>query len=47
MFNLTGGRSLFDRTVWNGYRDRTPISFIESRRLDISTIYSLTIKGSF
>ncbi|HEY6817732.1 MAG TPA: TonB-dependent receptor plug domain-containing protein [Croceibacterium sp.] len=47
MFNLTGGRSLFDRTVWNGYRDRNPISFIESRRLDISTIYSLTIKGSF
>jgi len=47
MFNLTGGRSLFDRTVWNGYRDSSPISFIESRRLDISTIYRLTVKGSF
>jgi hypothetical protein len=47
MFNLTGGRGLFDRTVWNGYRDRSPIAFIESRRLDISTIYRLSIKGSF
>jgi hypothetical protein len=47
MFNLTGGRGFFDRTVWTGYRDRSPISFVESRRLDISTIYRLSIKGSF
>lgn len=47
MFNLTGGRGLFDRTVWTGYRDRNPVSFVESRRLDISTIYRLSIKGSF
>ncbi len=47
MFNLTAGEGLFDRTVWTGYRDRSPISFIESRRLDISTIYRLSIKGSF
>lgn len=47
VFNLTGGRGFFDRTVWTGYRDRSPISFVESRRLDVSTIYRLSIKGSF
>jgi hypothetical protein len=47
MFNLTGGRGIFDRTVWDGYRDRNPILFVESRRLDVSTIYRLSIKGSF
>ena len=47
VFNLTGGQGIFDRTVWNGYRDRNPISFIESRRLDVSTIYRLQVKGSF
>ena len=47
VFNLTGGEGIFDRTVWTGYRDRSPISFVESRRLDVSTIYRLSIKGSF
>ena len=47
MFNLTGGQGFFDRIVWTGYRDRSPISFIESRRLDVSTIYRLQVKGSF
>lgn len=47
VFNMTGGRAIFDRTVWTGYRDRSPISFVESRRLDVSTIYRLSIKGSF
>jgi hypothetical protein len=47
VFNMTGGRAIFDRTVWTGYRDCSPISFVESRRLDVSTIYRLSIKGSF
>ena len=47
MFNLTGGRSIFDRTVYTGLRDRSPVSFIERRRLDVSTIYRLTVRGSF
>jgi hypothetical protein len=47
MFNLTGGQGLFDRTVYTGLRDRSPIDFIEHRRLNISTIYRLTVKGSF
>ena len=44
---MVGGEGIFDRTVWTGYRDRSPISFVESRRLDVSTIYRLSIKGSF
>ena len=36
VFNLTDGRAIFDRTVYTGLRDRSPISFIErppARRL--------------
>ena len=47
MFNLTAGQGFFDRTVYTGLRDRSPISFVERRRLNISTIYRLTIRGSF
>lgn len=47
LFNLTGGQGIFDRTVYTGLRDRSPIDFIERRRLNISTIYRLTVKGSF
>jgi len=45
--NPTGGQGIFDRTVYAGLRDRSPIEFIERRRLNISTIYRLTVKGSF
>lgn len=47
MFNLTAGQGFFDRTVYTGPRDRSPIAFVERRRLNISTIYRLSIKGSF
>jgi hypothetical protein len=47
MFNLTAGQGFFDRTVYTGLRDRSPVSFVERRRLDISTIYRLTVRGSF
>ena len=47
MFNLTGGQGIFDRTVYTGLRDRSPIAFIEHRRLNVSTIYRLTVRGSF
>ena len=47
MFNLTSGEGFFDRTVYTGLRDRSPIAFVERRRLNISTIYRLSIKGSF
>jgi len=47
VFNLTGGQGLFDRTVYTGLRDRSPIAFVERRRLDVSTIYRITVRGSF
>jgi hypothetical protein len=47
MFNLSGGQGIFDRTVWTGLRDRSPIEFIERRRTDVSTIYRITVKGTF
>jgi hypothetical protein len=47
VFNLAGGQSIFDRTVYTGLRDRSPVSYIERRRLDVSTIYRLTVRGSF
>lgn len=47
MFNLTGGQGFFDRTVYTGLRDRAPVSFVEHRRLNVSTIYRLTVRGSF
>ena len=47
VFNLTGGHGLFDRTVYTGLRDRSPVSFVEHRRLDVSTIYRLQVRGSF
>lgn len=47
VFNLTGGQGIYDRTVYTGLRDRFPISFIEHRRLDVSTIYRIQVKGSF
>ncbi|MDB5451788.1 MAG: hypothetical protein JWO33_366, partial [Caulobacteraceae bacterium] len=47
VFNLTGGRILFDRTVWNGLRDRSPVLFVERRRMDVSTIFQLRVKGNF
>jgi hypothetical protein len=47
MFNLTGGQGFFDRTVYTGLRDRAPVAFVEHRRLNVSTIYRLTVRGSF
>lgn len=47
VFNLSGGRSFFDRTIWTGLRDRSLIASVERRRLDVSTIYRISIKGSF
>ncbi|HWK40553.1 MAG TPA: TonB-dependent receptor [Croceibacterium sp.] len=47
VFNLTSGQSMFDRTVWTGLRDRSAIEFVERRRMFVSAIYRLTVKGSF
>jgi hypothetical protein len=46
-FNVTGGRIFFDRTVWNGLRDQSEILFVERRRMKVSTIFRLQVKGNF
>lgn len=47
MFNLTGGEGIFYRTVYDGLRDRSPVLFVEDRKLNVSTIYRISVKGSF
>ena len=47
IFNVTQGRLFFDRTVYDGLRDRSPVLFSEKRRLDVSSIYRIQVKGSF
>jgi hypothetical protein len=47
VFNLTGGKAIFERTVWTGLRDRSPIAFIEARRLSVQPIFRLQVKGNF
>ena len=46
-FNLTAGESYFNRTVYDGLRDRSPVLFRENRRVDVSTIFRLSVKGNF
>ena len=48
VFNIAGGdKSFFNRTVYTGLRDRSPISFIEQRTLRVSRIFRLQVRGSF
>lgn len=45
--NLLNARNRFDRTVHTGFRDRTPVAFVESRNRLIGPIFKATVKGSF
>ena len=45
--NVFNGRHLLDRTVWEGFRDRTPIAFIERHNQLVGPIFSLSVKGNF
>lgn len=45
--NLLNARNRFDRTVHTGFRDRTPVAFVESRNRLIGPIFKLTVKGGF
>jgi len=47
VFNLTAGQGIFDRTVYTGLRDTSPIAFVEHRRLHVSSIWRLQVRGSF
>jgi hypothetical protein len=47
VFNITNGRGRFERTVYAGYRDRSPVVFTERRNLGIQPIFQLSLKGDF
>lgn len=47
VFNLTNGRARFERTVWQGYRDRSPVAFFEYRNLSVQPIIEFSLTGSF
>lgn len=47
VFNLTNGRAIFDRTVYDGFRDTAPIRFTEHRNLSVQPIFRFSVKGSF
>ncbi|MEQ7874446.1 TonB-dependent receptor plug domain-containing protein [Sphingomonas sp. ASV193] len=44
---LAPGRHFFNRTVYQGYRDRSPIAFIERENVKIGPIFRLDLKRSF
>lgn len=46
-FNLTNGRARFERTVYDGYRDRSPVLFREYRDLGVSYIFNFELTGDF
>ncbi|MCB2066567.1 MAG: TonB-dependent receptor plug domain-containing protein [Erythrobacter sp.] len=47
VYNLTNGRARLDRMVWDGYRDRSPLLFRETRNLSVQPIISFTLTGNF
>ena len=47
IFNLTDGRAIFYRTVYDGLRTDGNVSFNESRDLSVQPIFRLQLKGSF
>ncbi|MGB3166474.1 MAG: TonB-dependent receptor plug domain-containing protein [Alteraurantiacibacter sp.] len=47
VFNLTDGRGRTDRYVYDGYRDRSPLLFRETRDLSVQPIFSFSLSGDF
>ncbi len=45
--NLPGGRHIFNRTVYDGFRDSAPILFVQRQKQKIGPIFTLTVKGNF
>ena len=43
--NVLGARHKFDRTVYNGYRDRSSVAFVEHQDTAIGPIFTLSVKG--
>ena len=47
VFNLTNGRQIFRRTVYQGGRDAAPVLFHENADQSVGLIYNLSVKGKF
>lgn len=47
VFNATDGRARYKRTVYDGYRDRTPVLFREYRNLSVQPIFRIQLTGDF
>ena len=47
VFNITDGRARLDRTVWDGYRDRSDVVFREVRNLSVQPIINFKLSGDF
>ena len=47
IFNLTNGRAIYHRTVYEDLRDNSEILFAESRDLSVQPIFRLKITGNF
>ena len=47
VFNLTNGRAIYHRTVYNDLRDSSSVLFIEDRDLSVQPIFRLQITGNF
>ena len=45
--NIFDGRHLEFRKVWQGFRDRTPLAFIENHNELVGPIFTLSVKGNF
>jgi outer membrane receptor for ferrienterochelin and colicins len=45
--NVLNGRHLLDRTVFDGFRDRAPILFIEKHDQLVGPLFRLSVKGTF
>lgn len=47
VFNLTDGRAIQDRFVYDGYRDRSPLLFRETQDLSVQPIFNFRLTGDF
>jgi outer membrane receptor for ferrienterochelin and colicins len=45
--NVFNGRHLLGRTVYDGFRDRAPILFIEKHNQLVGPLFRLSVKGTF
>ena len=47
VFNINNGRVRFYRTVYTGYRNTAPVSFLERQHQLVGPLFTLTLSGSF